>query len=96
MRPLRCGSRAAVFFNRGSALAESRAQLGPAGTAGLAADAKDLWSKKVHRRVRNAFGGTVAPHGVIMVRVTPLPGRSGLGRRHRKVASRYPAVTEAS
>jgi alpha-galactosidase len=40
--------------------------------AGLKADVKDLWSKKVSRNVRGSHGGTVAPHGVIMVRITPV------------------------
>jgi len=34
---------------------------------------KDLWSKKVTKGVSGSYGGTVAPHGVIMVRLTPAP-----------------------
>ncbi|HEY9025341.1 MAG TPA: glycoside hydrolase family 27 protein [Burkholderiaceae bacterium] len=75
VRPLRGGDRAAVLFNRGSAPAEMKLDWEQLDLpAGLAADVKDLWTKKVHRRVRNGYGGTVAPHGVIMVRVTPLAG----------------------
>jgi alpha-galactosidase len=38
----------------------------------LKADVKDLWSKKVSKNVRGSYSGTVAPHGVIMVRITPV------------------------
>jgi alpha-galactosidase len=31
-----------------------------------------MWSKKVSKNVRGSYGGKVAPHGVIMVRVTPV------------------------
>jgi alpha-galactosidase len=71
-RPLKGGDQAVVLFNRGAA---------PAGMtvdwellnlpAGLRADVKDLWSKKVTRRVHGDYGGTVAAHGVIMLRITP-------------------------
>jgi alpha-galactosidase len=36
------------------------------------ADVKDLWSKQVTKNVSGSYGGKVAPHGVIMLRVTPL------------------------
>jgi alpha-galactosidase len=31
----------------------------------------DLWSKKVAKGVTGSYGGTVAAHGVIMIRITP-------------------------
>ena len=34
-------------------------------------DVKDLWSKRVAKGVAGGYGGTVASHGVIMVRLTP-------------------------
>ena len=40
---------------------------------GLKADVKDLWSKKVTKGVRGSHVGTVAAHGVLMVRITPVP-----------------------
>jgi len=71
-RPLKGGDQAVVLFNRGAT---------PAGMtvdwellnlpAGLRADVKDLWSKKVTRRVHASYGSTVAAHGVTMLRVTP-------------------------
>jgi len=72
-RPLKGGDQAVVLFNRGAS---------PAGMtvdwdllnlpAGLRADVKDLWSKKVTKRVRGSYGGTMAAHGVVMVRITPV------------------------
>lgn len=32
----------------------------------------DLWSKKVAKNARGSYGGKVAPHGVIMLRITPV------------------------
>jgi len=71
-RPMKGGDQAVVLFNRGAA---------PAGMAvdwdllnlpaGLRADVKDLWSKKVTKRVHGSYGATVAAHGVVMVRITP-------------------------
>jgi alpha-galactosidase len=40
--------------------------------AGLKANVKDLWSKQVSTDVRGSYGGTVASHGVIMVRIAPV------------------------
>ena len=37
----------------------------------LKAQVHDLWSGRKTRGVSGAYGGRVAPHGVIMVRVTP-------------------------
>ncbi len=39
---------------------------------GMRADVKDLWTKKVSKQVRGSWGGTVAPHGVVMMRITPV------------------------
>ena len=73
-RPLNGGEHAFVLFNRGKAPAEIKVgwdQLNL--SAGLKANVKDRWSKKVARNVRGSYGGTVAPHGVLMVRITPAP-----------------------
>ena len=39
--------------------------------AGLTVDVKDLWSKAITKGVRGSYGDTVAPHGVLMLRITP-------------------------
>ncbi|MDC7675948.1 glycoside hydrolase family 27 protein [Asticcacaulis machinosus] len=71
-RPLKGGDRAVVLFNRSlepKAMSLSWDQIDL--PAALKADVKDLWSKAVTKNVKGQFGGTVAPHGVIMVRITP-------------------------
>ena len=71
-RPLQGGDLAVVLFNRGQAPAAMRvdwAQLKL--PADQKVDVKDLWSKRVAKGVAGGYGGTVASHGVIMVRLTP-------------------------
>jgi alpha-galactosidase len=72
VRPLAGGDRAVVLFNRG---AEAKTisvdwdalQWAP----GLKASVRDLWSKAVKAGVKGRYGAEVAPHGVVMVRITP-------------------------
>ena len=72
-RPLKGGEHAVVLFNRGKAPAGMKVGWDQLNLpAGLKADVKDLWSKKVTKGVRGSHGGTVASHGVIMVRITPV------------------------
>jgi len=71
-RPLKGGDQAVVLFNRGATPAGMRVDWDLLNLpAGLRADVKDLWSKKVAKRVRGSYEGTVAAHGVLMVRITP-------------------------
>jgi alpha-galactosidase len=73
-RPLKGGEHAVVLFNRGEAPAEMKVGWDQLNLpAGLKAHVKDLWTKTVSKQVRGSYGGTVAPHGVIMVRITPVP-----------------------
>jgi alpha-galactosidase len=74
VRPLAGGEHAVVLFNRGKTPADMKVaweqlQL----PIDQKADVKDLWNKKVTKGVRGSYGGKVAPHGVIMVRITPAP-----------------------
>lgn len=72
-RPLKGGEHAVVLFNRGDLPAEMKVYWDQLNLpAGLKADVKDLWSKQVSRNVHGSYGGTVASHGVIMVRITPV------------------------
>jgi len=72
-RPLKGGEHAVVLFNRGPAPAEMTVRWDQLNLpAGLRVDVKDLWSKKVSKNVRGSYGGTVASHGVVMVRITPV------------------------
>jgi alpha-galactosidase len=71
-RPLKGGDRAVVLFNRGAEAKTMSVTWDHIDLpAGLRADVKDLWSKTVTKGVKGTFGGTVASHGVIMVRITP-------------------------
>jgi len=72
VRPLQGGEFAAVLFNRGKTPADMKLKWDRLGLpADRKADVKDLWSKKVTKDVSGSYAGKVAPHGVIMVRVTP-------------------------
>jgi alpha-galactosidase len=72
VRPLAGGDRAVVLFNRGAdaktvSVDWDALQL----PAGLKASVKDLWSKSVKKGVKGSYSAEVAPHGVVMVRITP-------------------------
>jgi alpha-galactosidase len=74
VRPLAAGEHAVVLLNRGTTPANMKVawellQL----PVNQKADVKDLWSKKVTKNVSGSYGGKVAPHGVVMVRITPVP-----------------------
>jgi len=72
VRPLQGGEFAAVLFNRGKTPADMKLKWERLGLPeDRKADVKDLWSKKVTKGVSGSYAGKVAPHGVIMVRVTP-------------------------
>ena len=71
-RPLKGGDRAVVLFNRGDAAARISVtweQLEWA--AHMKADVIDLWSGKKTAGVAGQFGGQVASHGVLMLRMSP-------------------------
>jgi alpha-galactosidase len=72
VRPLQGGEYAAVLLNRGKTPAAMKLTWDRMGLpADRKATVKDLWSKKVTKHVRGSHGGTVAPHGVLMFRITP-------------------------
>ena len=72
-RPLEAGEHAVVLLNRGKAPSEMKVGWDQLELpAGQKAEVKDLWSKKVSKNVRGSYGGTVASHGVILVRITPV------------------------
>jgi alpha-galactosidase len=71
-RPLQGGDQAVVLFNRGMTPANMKvtwAQLNL--PAAIKADVKDLWAQTARKNVANEVGGSVAPHGVLMLRITP-------------------------
>lgn len=72
VRPLQGGEHAAVLFNRGKTAADMTLKWDRLGLpATQKATVKDLWSKKVTKNVSGSHGGKVAPHGVLMLRITP-------------------------
>ncbi len=71
-RPLAGGDVAVILFNRGALptpmhVTWAQLNLPPRSKATV----KDLWSHRVTRDVRAGTGGPVAPHGVLMLRITP-------------------------
>jgi alpha-galactosidase len=71
-RPLADGGRAVILLNRGDKPAEIAAAWPEIGyPARLKAEVRDLWAHKSLGRFTGRFAATVAPHGVVMVRVTP-------------------------
>jgi alpha-galactosidase len=71
-RPLKGGDQAVLLLNRGSAPAEMKVTWEQLNLhAKLTATVENLWSNKVAKKVRGSYGGRVAPHGVLMVRMTP-------------------------
>jgi alpha-galactosidase len=71
-RPLADGGRAVILFNRGAvsaAIAVDWTELGY--PRGMKAEVRDLWAHKSLGRKSGSFSATVAPHGVVMVRLLP-------------------------
>ncbi|HSG80821.1 MAG TPA: alpha-galactosidase [Gemmatimonadota bacterium] len=74
-RELMDGGRAVVLFNRGVVDAEITAGWPDLGyPATLAAEVRDLWRHEDLGSYSGAYSATVPPHGVVMVRVTPIGG----------------------
>ncbi|WP_458232323.1 glycoside hydrolase family 27 protein [Roseateles sp. P5_E8] len=72
VRTLAGGDRAAVLFNRSEKPAEMAVAWEQIDLpAKLKADVHDLWSGKKTKGVAGRHGGTVAPHGVLMFRISP-------------------------
>jgi alpha-galactosidase len=73
VRTLAGGDRAAVLFNRGEKPAEMAVAWEQLDLpAKLKADVHDLWSGKRIKAATGRHGGTVAPHGVLMFRISPV------------------------
>jgi alpha-galactosidase len=71
-RPLADGSRAVILFNRGAAPAEIAVSWPEIGyPATLNAGVRDLWAHQDRGKAKGRYAATVAPHGVVMVRITP-------------------------
>jgi alpha-galactosidase len=73
VRPLADGSRAVILLNRTGAEEELRADWRAIGLEVGRAQVRDLWAHADRGPVRDAFVARVAPHAVVMVKVTPTP-----------------------
>jgi len=72
VRPLTGGDRAVVLFNRSSAAKVMSVDWDALQMpAAMKASVKDLWSRAVKKGVKGSYSAEVAPHGVVMIRVTP-------------------------
>jgi alpha-galactosidase len=72
VKPLAGGARAVLLLNRGeapAAIAASWPQLD--WPPSLRARVRDLWQHRDLPRAAGSVGATVAPHGVVMLRVVP-------------------------
>lgn len=69
-KPLADGGRAILLFNRGEAPATISVDWTSIGyPAGLSLSARDLWQHKELGRMQSRYSATVAPHGVVMIRL---------------------------
>ena len=70
VKPLAGGGRALLLLNRGEAPAEIAANWAQLGwPPALRARVRDLWQHRDLPRATGQVGATVAPHGVVMLRV---------------------------
>ena len=73
MKALADGSKAVILFNRGSETSPIRFKFEEIGLAPTqSAKMRDLWTKKDLDVAKGGFEAKVAPHDVVMVRVTPV------------------------
>ena len=71
-RPLSDGSRAVILFNRGKSESEVSVRWEEVGYTGhVAAQVRDLWMHKDVGSFTGTYSAMVAPHSVVMVKITP-------------------------
>jgi alpha-galactosidase len=71
-KPLADGSKAVVLLNRSALAASMTVRWSRIGlTDGQAATVRDLWAHQDRGTASGRFSATVAPHGAVMLRVTP-------------------------
>jgi alpha-galactosidase len=72
MKQLSDGSRAVILFNRGSEEAPIAVAWEEIGIfPGAKAHVRDLWKKADAGILTGRYEANVAPHGVVMIRITP-------------------------
>ncbi|HEY0954741.1 MAG TPA: glycoside hydrolase family 27 protein [Roseateles sp.] len=71
-RPLQGGDTAVVLFNRSAKAVEMSADWALLNLpAGARVQTRNLWTGEVRKGVKDRVAGTVASHGVLMLRITP-------------------------
>jgi alpha-galactosidase len=73
VKPLADGSRAVLLFNRASVATTMTADWGRVGIKTQRARVRDLWAHTDSASVDRRYAATVPSHGVVMLRVWPLP-----------------------
>ena len=72
MKPLADGSKAVILFNRGSVTMPIRFKFEDVGLAPTqSVRVRNLWTTKDLPEAKGRFEAKVAPHDVVMLRVTP-------------------------
>jgi alpha-galactosidase len=70
-RPLAGNAKAVILLNRGDAPVRIKVTLHELGWPEQPARVRDLWLKRDMGWVRDSYSAQVAPHGVVMLRLTP-------------------------
>ena len=73
VKPLADGSRAVLLFNRASVPSSITAEWGSVGLETKKARVRDLWAHTETPSVDSRYAATVPAHGVVMLRVWPIP-----------------------
>jgi len=73
VKPLADGSRAVLLFNRASVASTITADWGRVGLKTKKARVRNLWAHSDSASVQSRYAATVPSHGVVMLRVWPIP-----------------------
>jgi alpha-galactosidase len=76
-KPLRGGSKAVILLNRGEAPVRIKVTWAELGWSARSTVVRDLWQKKDMGSFRDGYFAEVAPHGVVMLRLSPAPAPKG-------------------
>jgi alpha-galactosidase len=72
-KPLKGGSKAVILLNRGEAPVRIKVTWAELGWSARSTVVRDLWQRKDMGSFRDSYFAEVAPHGVVMLRLSPAP-----------------------
>jgi alpha-galactosidase len=72
-KPLKGGAKAVILLNRGEAPVRIKVTWAELGWSARSTVVRDLWQKKDMGSFRDSYFAEVAPHGVVMLRLSPAP-----------------------